>query len=120
MIEGIGSVRYSEYPVRNEQVASKGVQAENKTHFDVQNILKQIKEYTYTEKDKEAVDKNLMESIKKQYDIEEEDVYELYKRGVDLEGLCINELQYRAQNKSLSEENQDECGENQDKRLQVN
>lgn len=117
MIEGIGGVRYSEYPVRNEQVASKGVQAENKTHFDVQNILKQIKEYTYTEKDKEAVDKNLMESIKKQYDIEEEDVYELYKRGVDLEGLCINELQYRAQNKSLSEENQDECGENQDKSL---
>jgi len=117
MIEGIGGVRYNEYPVRNDQVVSKEVQTEKKTHFDVQNILNQIKEYTYTEKDKEAVDKNLMESIKKQYDIEEEDVYELYKRGVDLEQLSINELQYRAQNKSLSEENQEECTEKTDKAL---
>lgn len=119
MIEGVSSGGvYNEYPIKNEQ-AARGVEqtGSKKIEFDLQSILSQIKEYTYTEQDTQAVDKNLLSQLKEQYDLKEEDVYELYKKGVDLDKLRISELAYRANSKT-PQVKEDEETKKEDKTLQ--
>ena len=118
MIEGINGGIYNGYPIKNEQSAHSTMQTEKKTiEFDLQSILSQIKEYTYTDKDTEAVDKHLLSQLKEQYNIKEEDVYELYKKGVDLDKLSINELAYRTNSKT-QQAKEDEEAHKEDKTLQ--
>ena len=119
MVEGINGNTYNAYPVKNEQSTHNVEQSEKKTiQFDLQAILSQIKEYTYSDKDKDAVDDQLVNKLKEQFDIKEEDVYELYKKGVDLEQLSVNELAYRSKNRVSQSQTKDEEDKKEDKSLQ--
>lgn len=118
MIDAIHGKNYNNYIILNEQLQNVSSEMNNEvkvsstsTAFNIQEILKQINEYTYTEKDKEAVDKSLLEDLKEQFNLEEEDIFELYKRGVDLDQLSINEINNRtrqAENKEAAEETESE------------
>ncbi|MBE6023024.1 MAG: hypothetical protein E7231_07300 [Cellulosilyticum sp.] len=109
MIEIINGNTYNRYSVLNETIQPGKVEEakENKLVFDIQDILSRIDEYTYTKNDKEAVDGGLVNQLKERFNIKEEDVYELYKQGVDLEQLNMNELSYHKQAKSYVEEEED-------------
>lgn len=100
MIDPINNSNYGYYTMVKEQIKShgeqKGVEAST---FNIQEILDQIEEYTYTDQDKSEVDFGLMKEIKEQLNITEAEVYELYKRGVDLEQLSLSELAYRSKTK---------------------
>lgn len=97
MIEGIRELSHSDYTVSNQQTKINiNEKVTEFAHIDIQEILNQIKEYTYTDQDKKEVDNGILKSIKEQLGLKEEDVYELYKRGVDLEQLNIEEVTYRS------------------------
>lgn len=96
MIEAIKGNNYNTYGILNHSngIVQSEQKVENGASFDIQKILSQIENYTYTDQDIAAVDKALVDDITKQLDISEEDVYELYKRGLDLEQLHLNEIAY--------------------------
>lgn len=111
MINGISGKNYNGYTVLNEplqNVISEEINTTKDnilgTSFDVREILGQINEYTYTKQDKEALDQDLVQELKERFQIKEEDVYELYKRGVDLEQLSVQEIAYRSQKQENEEE----------------
>ena len=97
MIEGIKESSYGHYIVTTKQTKiNTNEKVSEPTSFDIQEILSQIEEYTYTEQDKNEVDHSVLKSIQEKFDLKEEDIYELYKRGVDLEALNIQEVTYRS------------------------
>ncbi len=97
MIEGIKEVGYGNYTVVTKETnMSINEKITEPTQFDIQQILSQIEEYTYTEQDKNEVDSNVLKSIQEQLGLKEEEIYELYKRGVDLEQLNLQEVTYRS------------------------
>lgn len=123
MIEAINSVKYHAYSALNGEDNLKSADIETKTKteeasFNIQDVLSQIKEYTYTEKDKERIDSDLVESIKEKFNVKEEDVYELYKRGVDLEKLNLTDVSYKSQAKGYgsTSENEKEQAKEKDER----
>lgn len=71
--------------------------------FNLQEILNSFGNYTYTKEDKDAVDEHLVKQLKEKLELKEEDVYELYKRGVDLEGLSIYELKEKSDTQDKEE-----------------
>lgn len=109
MIDSINGVNYNNpFAVLNGQVSAQKSETQiEQISFDIQAILSQVSEYTYTQKDAEEVDDQLVKSIKDKFNIKEEDVYELYKRGVDLENLNLQEVSYKnnAKTYNLEEEN---------------
>ena len=115
MIEGIKGSGYGDYTIINQQAkVNENEKVVEHTSFDIQELLSQIKEYTYTEQDKSEVDGSILKSIKEQFNLKEEDIYELYKRGVDLEKLNIQEVTYRSEFKQkplAMEEELDEAQE---------
>lgn len=113
MIEAIKGDNYNTYGILNHPsgVVQSGQKVENSASFDIQKILSQIENYTYTDQDVAAVDKILVDELTKQLDISEQDVYELYKRGMDLEQLHLNEIAYYkgvSENHEVEEEGQKE------------
>ena len=125
MINAINGKNYSSYTVLNEQllnvaseetsISSKSVQAE----VDIQEILRQINEYTYTKQDEEAVDKDLVEDLRGKFNLKEEDIYELYTRGVDLEQLSIQEMTYQMRKQEQEKEKVDLEDESVEEKIQV-
>ena len=65
MIKGINGNSYNAYAIIDEQVQNRQVEETQKTkvNFNIQEILNQINEYTYTQQDREAVDGELVESL---------------------------------------------------------
>ena len=111
MIDAINGKNYSSYTIIEEKLQNamnqevKDVESGSvKTQFNIQEILNQINEYTYTQQDQEAVDKELVRDIKERFNIKEEDVYELYSRGVELEQLSIQEVIYRSRKQDAPKE----------------
>lgn len=107
MIEGIKESSYGNYAIANQQIkVNIKEKVAEPTRLDIQEILSQIEKYTYTEQDKNEVDSSVLKSIKEQLGLKEEDIYELYKRGIDLEALNIQEVTYRSavRKKTLSME----------------
>ncbi|MBP3886899.1 MAG: hypothetical protein J6F30_04495 [Cellulosilyticum sp.] len=111
MIDAINGKNYNSYTFLNESLqnvatneVNESKEAIGKTQFDIQEILNQINEYTYSQQDKEAVSEDLVKDLKEQYNLKEEDVYELYKRGVDLEQLSIQDIAYRSRKQENEEE----------------
>lgn len=102
MIETVKRENYGSYGIYNEQNRIENTPASSgeKQHayFDIKTVLDKIGEYTYTEKDVEAVDKGLVEEIKNKFNVSAEDVYELYSQGVDLDQLRIQEVSYYEKN----------------------
>lgn len=101
MIDAINGSKYNPCTVLNGKVNTQNNEKEVKqsTSFDIQSILSQIDQYTYTKEDTEKVDNQLVQSLKDKFNIKEEDVYELYKRGVDLDNLNVQEVSYKNQTK---------------------
>lgn len=118
MIDSIKGYGYEQYGINNQQIkidsGNKKTEVEN---LDIQEILRQIENYTYTEQDKSEVEPKLLGVLTEKLNITEEDVYELYSRGVDLEALSINELDYRNKSgyKPFQEEEEEFSEEAQDK-----
>ena len=119
MIKGINGNNYNAYTIIDEQVQNRQVEETQKTkvNFNIQEILNQINEYTYTQQDREAVDGELVESLTEKFDLKEEEIYELYKRGVDLEELNMQEISYRRNVKS-SEAEDKKAQQQEDKTLE--
>ena len=119
MIKGINGNNYNAYTIIDEQVQNRQVEETQKTkvNFNIQEILNQINEYTYTQQDREAVDGELVESLTKKFDLKEEEIYELYKRGVDLDELNMQEISYRRNVKS-SEAEDKKAQQQEDKTLE--
>ena len=89
MIEGINEKGYRGYTTPINQNIIQNTQqtpSETKT-YPLQNLLEQIDVYTYTQEDTKQVEKELVTKLKKELDLKEEDIYELYKRGYNLENL---------------------------------
>ncbi len=118
MIDSIKGYGYEQYGINNQQIkidsSNKKTEIEN---LDIQEILRQVENYTYTEQDKSKVEPELLGTLTEKLNITEEDVYELYSRGVDLEALSINELDYRNKSgyKPFQEEEEELSEEAQDK-----
>ena len=119
MIKGINGNSYNAYAIIDEQVQNRQVEETQKTkvNFNIQEILNQINEYTYTQQDREAVDGELVESLTEKFDLKEEEIYELYKRGVDLDELNMQEISYRRNVKS-SEAEDKKAQQQEDKTLE--
>lgn len=102
MIETVKRENYGSYGIYNEQnrIENTPISSGEKqsAHFDIKTVLNKIGEYTYTEKDVEAVDEQLVEEIKNKFNVSAEDVYELYSQGVDLDQLRMQEVSYYENN----------------------
>jgi hypothetical protein len=92
MIEPIQAVSYEPYIVTNNgNTDSNTINEERIEVFDIQEVLKGLNEYTYSESDVEYIDASLLSGLKKKFDIEEEDIYKLKKNGYDLERLYLED-----------------------------
>ncbi|MDF2878314.1 MAG: hypothetical protein K0S30_1410, partial [Clostridia bacterium] len=92
MIEPIQTVSYEPYIVTNNgNTDSNTINEERIEVFDIQEVLKGLNEYTYSESDVEYIDESLLSGLKKKFDIEEEDIYKLKKNGYDLERLYLED-----------------------------
>lgn len=81
MIDAINGRNYNSYTFLNESLqnvttneVNESKEAIGKTQFDIQKILNQINEYTYSQQDKEAVSEDLVKDLKERYNLKEEDV----------------------------------------------
>lgn len=92
MIEGIGKTAYEAYNTITNQVTAKAYEEEQKTPvFNIQEILKEIGEYTYSQEEKGTINEKLLTNLQKKFDIEEEEIYKLKNAGFDLEKLYIED-----------------------------
>ncbi len=94
MIEGIQSVNYEAYNVTNSSTINTYKNEECPQTFNIQEILKSLGEYTYSEGDREYVDETLISGLKNKFNIEEQDIYKLKKNGYDLERLYTEDMYY--------------------------
>ena len=114
MIEGIKESGYGHYTVSNEQTPVRiNETVVEATQFNIQEILSQIEDYIYTEYNKNDVDHSVLKSVKEQLSLKEEEIYELYKKGIDIEQLYMQEVAYQSERSkralSVEEENQEEA-----------
>ena len=114
MIEGIKESGYGHYTVSNEQTPVRiNETVVETTQFNIQEILSQIEDYIYTEYNKNDVDHSVLKSVKEQLNLKEEEVYELYKKGIDIEQLYMQEVAYQSERSkralSVAEENQEKA-----------
>ena len=107
MIQGIKELGYSTYtPIGMQGVVENNEKSSEPKRFNLQEVIEQIKSYTYTEEDTKQVDNELLSQLKNQFDLREEDIYELHKRGFNLESLLIDDSKaYRGlENSHMSKE----------------
>ena len=98
MIEGIKESGYGHYTVSNEQTPVRiNETVVETTQFDIQEILSQIEDYIYTEYNKNDVEHSVLKSVKEQLSLKEEEIYELYKKGIDIEQLYMQEVAYQSE-----------------------
>ena len=114
MIEGIKESGYGHYTVSNEQTPVRiNETVVETTQFNIQEILSQIEDYIYTEYNKNDVDHSVLKSVKEQLSLKEEEIYELYKKGIDIEQLYMQEVAYQSERSkralSVAEENQEKA-----------
>ena len=114
MIEGIKESGYGHYTASNEQTPVRiNETVVETTQFNIQEILSQIEDYIYTEYNKNDVDHSVLESVKEQLNLKEEEIYELYKKGIDIEQLYMQEVAYQSERSkralSVAEENQEKA-----------
>ena len=92
MLQQIKEVGYSTYtPIGIQKTMENSKKMVETESFRLQEMLDQIKEYTYTEEDTKQVDKEVVDELKNQFDLKEEDIYELHKQGFNLEYLLIDD-----------------------------
>ncbi|WP_070000656.1 DUF6240 domain-containing protein [Cellulosilyticum sp. I15G10I2] len=95
MIESIYGVNYEPYTaVSNSSNTAKYKNEAIPEVFDLQEILKSLEEYTYSQEDVEYIDENTINDFKKKFNIEENDIYKLKKYGYDLERLYTADMSY--------------------------
>lgn len=95
MIEGVQGVNYESYMLVNTVQTSKvDMDEQSDEVFDIQQILKNLKTYTYSESDLESLDKNLVSEFKKKFNVSEEELWTLKKNGYDLERLYAGDVSY--------------------------
>lgn len=107
MIQGIKELGYSTYtPIGMQGGVENSEKSSEPKRFNLQEVIEQIKSYTYTEEDTKQVDNELLSQLKNQFDLREEDIYELHKRGFNLESLLIDDSKaYRGlENSHMSKE----------------
>lgn len=114
MIEGIKESGYGHYTVSNEQTPVRiNETVVEATQFNIQEILSQIEDYIYTEYNKNDVEHSVLKSVKEQLSLKEEEIYELYKKGIDIEQLYMQEVAYQSERSkralSVEEENQEKA-----------
>lgn len=97
MIEMIKNNHYTDYEIGNGQKTKVNKEDLDKEAVaaDIKAILNRLQDYTYSEQDIEAIDEKTVDKIKGYFDVSEEDVYELYAQGIDLEQLTSGEVAYR-------------------------
>jgi hypothetical protein len=92
MIEPIQTVNYEPYIITNSTQSGSTNTSEACTEvFDIQEILNDLNDYTYSENDIEYIDASLVSGLKKKFNIEEEDIYKLRGNGYDLERLYLED-----------------------------
>ena len=89
--------------------------------FNIEDVLRQISGYTYSDEEIKAVDPHLVEGLKQKFNIVEEDICKLKASGFDLEQLYVEDYSgYTFSNKgkkegnSLSEEEEERLKEKLD------
>lgn len=112
MLEQIKEVGYSTYtPIQIQKIVENDKKIATTETFSLQEVLEQIKEYTYTPQDATKVDKEVVSQLQNQFDLKEEDIYELHKRGFNVEYLLLEEkntyknLDYNGQSIKTNQEN---------------
>lgn len=93
MLQQIKEVGYSAYtPITIQKIVETDSKVVETTTLPLQEVLDQIKEYTYTQQDTKKVKKEVVQQLQNQFDLKEEEVYELHKRGFNVEGLLLEEM----------------------------
>lgn len=94
-IKGVG-LGQTQYPINIKQLNNSIITNNiDNIKTDIKEVVSKFDEYTYTNEDVEKVDKNKVDELKSALDISEEDIYELYKNGVNLDELDLGELLFR-------------------------
>lgn len=92
MLQQVKEVGYSAYtPVTIQKTVEADKKIVETKTFQLQEVLEQIKDYTYTQQDAKQVDKEVVKQLQSQFDLKEEDVYELHKRGFNVEYLLLED-----------------------------
>lgn len=121
MIDAIKQGTYEVHTnVINEQVATSNQSDVKKTatKFNIQEVLQEVQQYTYSQENVKGIDKELVEGLSQKFSIQEEDIYKLKEAGFDLEQLYIEDYSsYQFEDKkkngvkSLSDEEEDKLEE---------
>lgn len=122
MIESVKQSGYEKYSI-NYAPSNRTIYEKNEQKlFDIQEILKHISDYTYTEDDMENTNAHLVEQLEKKFDIKKEDVYKLQHAGFNLEQLYINDYadyeSYKASKREIEDKEQSAAKERQIKKLE--
>ena len=94
MIDAVKQGRYEVYTnTMNGQYTTNNQNSKKDTvtPLNIQDILKDIKAYTYSEEEFGTVDQELLNGLKGKFGIEDKDIYKLKAGGFDLEQLYIED-----------------------------
>jgi len=95
MIEAVSKATYEPYNVVSNNSETTAYKTQEETQaFDMQELLKSLSEYTYSEDDIGTVDEKIVDELKKKFNINKEDVYNLKNNGYDLERLYMEDTSY--------------------------
>jgi hypothetical protein len=95
MIEAIRTASYDPYNRINANSDSTVYKTQDDTSaLDMQEVLKSLGEYVYSESDMASVDEELIDGLKNKFNIDKKDIYKLKKNGYDLERLYMEDMSY--------------------------
>lgn len=97
MIEGVNGLKYREYVLLEGQLKIDVDEPRVELfEIDEREVLGQAKAYTYTHEEVQSIQDKYFESLEKEGVLQEDEIYELYKRGLDIEQLTIQEARYQS------------------------
>ena len=97
MIEGVKGLKYAEYvPLEGQSKIDVDETMTELFEIDRQEVFSQVKEYIYTHQEVQGVEGECFEFPEGVLDLKAEEMYELFKKGLDIEQLTIQEVAYQS------------------------